>query len=276
MNEKILVIIPAYNEEKNIASTIEGVKKILPSGDILVINDASEDKTYFIAKKEKVSVLDMPFNVGIGTAMQTGYCYAKEFGYTIAVQFDADGQHHAADILNMLKLINDTDSNKKPDMVIASRFLLQEGFKSSFLRRIGIRYFSFLISVFTNRKITDPTSGFRMINRKLIELFSEQYAEDYPEPESVVLAIKKDFCVIEMPTVMYPRKTGLSSITSFKTIYYMTKVTLGILTLNIKKERQQYGNNQDTRDNNQTLACRELTPGQAIINNQISITKDVL
>lgn len=232
-NKKILVIIPAYNEGANIASVIEGIKGALPFADILVVNDASKDQTSLIARQKEVIVLDMPFNMGIGAAMQMGYCFAREFGYDKAVQFDADGQHRPEELINMLNIISSQEVQKNIDMVIASRFLLPGGFKSSLLRKMGIRYFSFLIFLFTGKRITDPTSGFRMINHGLIELFSENYAEDYPEPEAVVLALKKGFSITEIPTFMRARNTGVSSITPLKAVYYMFKVSIAIFLLGL-------------------------------------------
>jgi glycosyltransferase involved in cell wall biosynthesis len=176
----------------------------------------------------------MPFNIGIGWAVQAGLRYGLEYGYDIAAQFDADGQHRAKDLPKMLAAIE----GEGTDMVIASRFLLNQGFRSTFFRRLGIRYFSFLIFILTGARITDPTSGFRMANRSLIELFSEHYAEDYPEPESTVLALKKGFYVREIPTQMQPRQTGISSITPLKALYYMVKVTLGILMANIRNNNK--------------------------------------
>lgn len=225
---KVLVIIPAYNEEKNIVEVIRDVKKHCARADILVINDSSCDETSSWARQETVTVLDMPFNLGIGGIVQTGYLYAREFGYDIAVQFDADGQHKAQELPDLLNTMN---SAKNPDMIIASRFLMPRGYKASFLRKIGIRYFSALIFLLTGEKITDPTSGFRMVNRKLIELFSDNYAQDYPEPESIVLALKKGFFIAEIPTSMQARNTGKSSITPLKAVYYMIKVTISILTI---------------------------------------------
>jgi len=234
----ILVIIPAYNEEANIASAIREIRKALPDSDILVINDASTDKTSSVAKKEKVVVIDMPFNVGVGGAMQTGFLCARELGYKIAVQIDADRQHNPEELPAMLNALNETKDDKRADMVIASRFLAPEGFKTSFLRRVGIRYFSLLIYLFTGKKITDPTSGFRMIDRRLIDIFSEHYAEDYPEPEAVVFALKKGLNVREIPTCMRPRKKGSSTITPLKAIYYMIKVSIAILILALTRSKQ--------------------------------------
>jgi len=221
------VIIPAYNEAKNIVQVIQDIKRNFAIADILVINDCSRDKTSSLARKQEVTVLDMPFNLGIGGIVQTGYLYARQFGYTIAVQFDADRQHRAKELPDMLNAIAD----KKNDMVIASRFLVSGGYKSSFFRKIGIRYFSSLIFLLTGKRITDPTSGFRMVNRNLIELFCENYAEDYPEPEAAVLALKKKFSIAEIPTFMHAREKGISSITPLKAVYYMLKVTLAILNI---------------------------------------------
>jgi len=226
LNNKTLVIIPAFNEEATIAKVIQDIKVFFPAADILVISDASTDNTSQAALSHSVKVIELPFNVGIGAVMRLGFRYACEFGYSYAIQVDADGQHQPQDIPKMQERLN---SAENPDMVIASRFLQPGGYKSTFLRRIGIRYFSTLIFLLTRRFIYDPTSGFRMFNHRLFTLFAENYAEDYPEPESLVLALLKGFKVEEIEATMQERLSGKSSITGLKSCYYMLKVTLAIL-----------------------------------------------
>lgn len=225
--QKILVMIPAYNEEKNITEVIADVRDHFSQADIVVINDGSKDLTSSLAHKEEVAVLDMPFNQGIGAIVQTGYLYALENNYDIAVQVDADGQHRAKELPLMLEEMN----RQNADMVIASRFLTHQGYTSTLPRRIGINYFSCLIGLLIKKTITDPTSGFRMVNKRLIALFSKHYAKDYPEPEAIVLAEKLGFRVLEVPTSMRPRIKGKSSITPLKAVYYMIKVTIGIFKI---------------------------------------------
>ena len=183
---KKIVIIPAYNEEGGIVKTVTDVMENAKDFDYVVINDCSKDNTLEICYEHNFNVVNLPVNMGIGGGVQTGYMYAYRNGYDIAVQFDGDGQHNASYLDNMSKkLIEDN-----LDMVIGSRYIEKEGFQSSGMRRMGIKYFTGLIKLLTGKKITDPTSGMRMINRKIMKQFSEEYPKDYPEPESVVTILK--------------------------------------------------------------------------------------
>ncbi len=221
---KTLVIIPAYNEEANIKQLLLLLKQI--SGvDLLVINDHSKDKTSLICHEEGANIIDLPCNLGIGGAVQTGYKYASIKGYDFAVQVDGDGQHNPQYIKSLIQPLIE----KKADLVIGSRYINKEGFQSTFLRRVGINYFSKLLKILSKQEITDPTSGFRACNRNIINLFSSYYPMDYPEPESIVHAKRKGFVVKEIPVVMNERIGGVSSIRSFKSIYYMIKVSFAIL-----------------------------------------------
>lgn len=221
---KKLVIIPAFNEEESIATTVEDICKNAPEFDYVVINDCSKDHTLDICRKNGIRVLDLPINLGIGGAVQTGYLYAYNNNYDIAVQFDGDGQHDAT----YLQKMADTLEIENADMVIGSRFIAREGFQSSGIRRMGIRYFAFLTRFLFGKKITDATSGMRMCNRKVMELFVKDYPRDYPEPESVCRLLRKKCKVIELPVIMRERTTGVSSISPTKSIYYMVKVSLAI------------------------------------------------
>lgn len=222
---KKIVIIPAYNESASIVNTVNDILENSEGFDYIVINDRSTDNTLDICRKNNLNVLDLPLNLGIGGAVQTGYWYAYENGYDIAVQFDGDGQHDAKYLNEMADYL--TEHNL--DMVIGSRFINYEGFQSSGARRMGIKYFTFLIKLLTGKKITDPTSGYRMCSRNVIKLFSNQYPKDYPEPETEVALIRRGLKVDEMPVVMRAREEGVSSISPKKSIYYMFKVTLAIL-----------------------------------------------
>lgn len=228
---KKLVIIPAFNEEGNLKKTIRDIKENAPDFDYVVINDCSTDDTLEICRQNKFSYLNLPVNLGIGGAVQTGYRYAYYHGYDIAVQFDGDGQHSAS----YLKVMCDTMQKTGCDMVIGSRFIEKEGFQSSSLRRIGIKYFTGLIKLLTGKKITDPTSGMRMINRKLLKKFTEDYPKDYPEPESVVTVLTENYKVSEIPVIMKEREEGVSSISLRKSIYYMIKVSLAVLIARMKR-----------------------------------------
>src|SRR3989304_1643132 len=195
---RILVITPAYNEAESIEDVISAVKKELPGADILVINDGSADATSQIAKGLGVMVADLPYNMGIGAAMQAGYRYAAMHGYDIAVQVDADGQHPPDQINNLIAPVME----QKADMVIGSRFLGEGEYYPSFARHLGIKVFAFVLSFMTGRRLTDTTSGFRAANKDVIRFFADNYPEDYPEVEAIVLLRKAGFNIIETPVRM--------------------------------------------------------------------------
>lgn len=222
---KKLIIIPAYNEGASIYSTVEQILNNAPDYDYVIINDCSKDDTREICEQHGFSLVNLPVNLGIGGAVQTGFLYAKEQGYDLAVQMDGDGQHDAKYLADMEKCL----IQERQDMVIGSRFIEKKGFQSSGIRRVGIQYFSWLIQRLTKARITDPTSGMRMINRDMITLFASEYPKDYPEPESVVTILKEGKKVREIPVVMKRRENGISSISPKKSLYYMIKVSLAIL-----------------------------------------------
>jgi glycosyltransferase involved in cell wall biosynthesis len=228
---KKLIIIPAYNESANIENTVKDIVTNAPDFDYVIINDCSTDNTLEICERNGFNVVNLPLNLGIGGAVQTGYRYAYNNGYDIAVQVDGDGQHDPAFLTKMAEVM----VAEKADMLIGSRFLEKEGFQSSRVRRMGITYFTWLIKLFTRKKITDPTSGLRMINSDIIEIFAESYPRDYPEPESVVHVIRLGKNVREIPVIMRERQGGKSSIRFFSSIYYMIKVTVAILTELMRK-----------------------------------------
>ena len=228
---KKLIIIPAYNEQESIKKTVEDIMEKAPHFDYIVINDCSTDKTKEICETEEFNVIHLPVNLGIGGAVQTGYLYAARNGYDIAVQVDGDGQHDP----QFLSKMADYMEAEHADMVIGSRFIDKEGFQSSGARRVGIKYFTMLIKLLTGTKITDPTSGLRMVNREIIEFFSEEYPKDYPEPESVVAILRRKKKVLEIPVIMRERSGGVSSISMKKSVYYMIKVSLAILIERIRK-----------------------------------------
>lgn len=222
---KGLVIIPAYNEAKSIDRVVEDISRNAPEYDYIIINDCSTDDTLSYCRQKGYPILNLPVNLGIGGAVQTGYQYACRYGYEVAVQFDGDGQHDAAYLPDMRRFLE----QEQADLVIGSRFLEKEGFQSSGIRRMGIRYFTWLIQAMTGQHITDPTSGMRMVGKEVIACFAEEYPKDYPEPESVTSLIKKGRRVREYPVVMRERTEGISSISATKSVYYMIKVTLAIL-----------------------------------------------
>ena len=228
---KKLVIIPAYNESANIRATVKSLKKIAPDYDYIVINDCSTDDTKAVLEENRFNYLDLPVNLGIGGAVQTGYLYGYKHGYDLAIQFDGDGQHNADYLYEMERLL----INESANMVIGSRFITNEGFQSSTLRRIGIRFFFYLIKLLTGKKITDPTSGMRMVDKETMKLFANHYPVDYPEPESVVNLLCLNKKVIEIPVIMNERAEGTSSIHGFKAMYYMIKVSIAMMIASIRK-----------------------------------------
>ena len=228
---KKLIIIPAYNESANIEKTVEAIKKEASEFDYVIINDCSTDNTREICEKNQYNIVNLPINLGIGGAVQTGYRYGYEEGYDVAVQVDGDGQHDPRFLNEMAEYLE----SHNLDMVIGSRFINKEGFQSSGARRLGIKYFTVLIYLMTGKKITDPTSGLRMANRDVMKLFAYDYPIDYPEPESVVAILRQKKMVEEIPVIMKAREGGVSSISPKKSVYYMIKVTLAILIERIRK-----------------------------------------
>lgn len=222
---KCLIIIPAYNEAANIEKVINNIVQNYPQYDYVIINDGSTDKTEKVCINAGYQVLNLPINMGIGGAVQTGYRYAKKNNYDVAVQIDGDGQHDVAFLENMLKLLESGEA----DVVIGSRFVQKEGFQSSQIRRVGIRFLSILARILTGVQIRDITSGYRVVNRRFIEIYANDYPADYPEPEAMIIAAVYGGRIKEYPVIMRERENGTSSITFKKSVYYMIKVTLAML-----------------------------------------------
>ena len=222
---KVLIIIPAYNEQDSIRAVIEELKAAEPDYDYVVINDCSSDRTLEVIEQEGFNRLDLPDNLGVGGGVQTGYLYALRYGYDIAVQMDGDGQHDPS----YLKKIVDPVMSGEADVCIGSRFIDKAGFQTSFMRRFGIRVLSFIIRLCCSHRCSDATSGFRACNKAVFSHFAEHYAQDHPEPEAVVSAVLAGFKVKEVPVVMRERTAGVSSISPAKSVYFMLKVSLAIL-----------------------------------------------
>lgn len=227
---KILVIIPCYNEQESIERVIENLKANAPFADYLIVNDCSTDKTLRILQANDMNYINNPVNLGIGGGVQAGYLYARENGYDVAVQMDGDGQHDPKYLEKVCAPVIDGTY----DMCIGSRFIEKEGFQSSFMRRLGINIISFMIKLFTGKKIYDVTSGYRACNKELINFFADNYADDYPEPEAIITSVLSGFKVGEVPVVMVERQGGTSSIRSLKSAYYMIKVCLALMVDRIK------------------------------------------
>lgn len=227
--QKLLIIIPAFKEEENIESLVSMIIENYPQYDYLIINDGSKDATRSICMRNGYNFIDLPINIGIGGAVQAGYKYAERGGYEIAVQVDGDGQH---DISHIDKVIEPLQ-NGQADIAIGSRFIEKQGFQSSSIRRFGIRFLSGLIWVCTGKKIYDVTSGYRAVNRRFIEIYAENYPNDYPEPEAIVSAVMHKGKIAEVPVAMKERQAGASSIHAWESVYYMIKVTLAIIVCRI-------------------------------------------
>lgn len=228
---RILIIVPAFNEEENIVKTISSIKNA-GNFDILVINDRSIDQTLLLAKTQKnIKIVDLACNLGIGGAVQTGYMYAEQHNYDIAIQIDGDGQHDP----NFIGKVITPITQEGFDIVIGSRFIDHEGFQSTRMRRVGIFYLQHLIRMISGMQITDPTSGFRAFGKNAIHYFAKHYPNDYPEPESIVIAHRIGLKIKEVPVVMRAREGGSSSIYSYKSVYYMLKVTLSIMVARLSR-----------------------------------------
>lgn len=237
---KVLVIIPAYNEEETILRVIEKLKKDCERADYIVINDCSTDSTLRKLEEAGASYLNLPLNLGIGGGVQAGYKYALKNGYDIAVQIDGDGQHDTAYLDEVIAPIESGEA----DIVIGSRFITKEGFQSSGMRRVGIKFLSTLIHMCCGTKVQDVTSGFRAVNRRGIRLYAKEYPVDYPEPEAIVKASVSGLRIKEMPVVMKEREAGESSISPFKSVYYMIKVSVAIVICRISSKRvKKHDNN---------------------------------
>lgn len=236
---KVLLIIPAYNEEENILKVCEKIREYSTEIDYIVINDGSRDYTLKILEENHLNHINLIHNLGIGGAVQTGYKYAYENGYDIAIQFDGDGQHD----INYVPNICEPIIKGQADMVIGSRYLNKEEseFQSTFMRRFGCNIISFFIKLCTKKKICDTTSGFRAANKKVIAEFAKEYPTEYPEPESTVCMLCKGYQVAEVPVSMNERQGGTSSIRFWKTADYMIKVVITIMidSMNLKKKRRK-------------------------------------
>ena len=232
---KVLIIIPAYNEEENIEKLVDNLTENYSQYDYLIVNDCSKDSTEEIIKRRGYNYISLPVNLGIGGAVQAGYVYAKENDYDIAIQIDGDGQHDPEYIADLIAPIVAGEA----DMTIGSRFIKKEGFQTSFMRRLGINIIRVVIKLTCGTKATDTTSGFRATSKELTKFFSQNYAQDYPEPEAIVAASLDGFRVKDVAVKMREREGGVSSINTLRSFYYMIKVSLALIILRIGKRRKK-------------------------------------
>jgi glycosyltransferase involved in cell wall biosynthesis len=219
-----LAIVPAYNEQDALGTVLEEIRAAEPDLQVVVVNDASVDRTAAVAARTGAVVLNLPFNVGIGGAMQTGYQYALEHGFELAIQVDGDGQHDPREIGRVLEPLLDG----RADLVVGTRFVEGGGYRGTRLRRVGIRIFAAIVSLMVGQRVSDTTSGFRAVNRTALRLFAADYPHDYPEVESIVLLSRRGLRMVEVPVQMRVRETGNSSITALRAAYYMIKVLLAL------------------------------------------------
>jgi glycosyltransferase involved in cell wall biosynthesis len=221
---KRIAIVPALNEEQTVARVVDEIRAFDPGFDIVVVDDGSVDRTAGVAADRGAHVLRLPFNLGIGGAMQTGYRFAFEQGYDVAVQVDGDGQHDPTQLPKILAPVVSGEA----DLCVGSRFTGSGEFRSSFARRVGSKIFARVVSLVVRQKVTDTTSGFRAVNRRGIALFAADYPHDYPEVEATVMCVKHKLRLTEVPVEMRERGGGASSITALRSVYYMAKVLLAI------------------------------------------------
>ena len=229
---RIIAIVPAFNEAGAIGGVVDAIRAANPSFDVVVVDDGSHDETTAIARSRGAAVVTLPYNIGIGGAVQTGFKYALERGYDIAVRLDGDGQHDPGELRKLLGPIERGEA----DIVTGSRFVDGSGeYRPPLARRIGIVWFAKIVSLLTRQRVTDTTSGFQALNRKGIALFAGDYPNDYPEVEATVLVFKHRLRLVEMPVTMRERETGQSSITFVRSIYYVLKVTLALFMAMVRK-----------------------------------------
>lgn len=222
---RVIIIVPAFNEAASVGEVIREIREAVPGAVAVVINDGSRDATSAAARLAGARVVELPFNSGIGTAVQTGFRIAAEEGFDLALQVDGDGQHPPDQVPILIDTLLATGSN----YVIGSRFADATGYRSSLARRGGIVILAKLVSAVSRQKVTDTTSGFRAADQSTIRLFAEHYPHDYPEVEAIVLARRAGLKVTEVPVRMRNRESGRSSITPFRSAYYMVKVGLAVL-----------------------------------------------
>lgn len=234
---RVLIVIPAHNESTSLAGVIGEVRVAVPEAGIVVVDDGSTDGTDAVARGLGAEVLVLPFNLGIGATMQTGYEFACRKGYDIAVQVDGDGQHDPG----QLELILDPIAQGECDLAVGSRYLEKNGYGGGAGRRLGTAIFSRVVSLLVGQRITDATSGFRAVNRRLIEIFAYDYPRDYPEVEALLQVHKERLRTLEVPVRMRQRGGGSSSINSFRSVYYMVKVLLALMVTATRKRAPKAG-----------------------------------
>lgn len=229
---RLVAVVPAWNESGAVGQVVDEIRAVDPSIDVVVVDDASSDDTAEVAEAHGAVVLRLPFNVGIGGAVQTGFRYALEQGYTLSVRLDGDGQHDASEIPKILAPVEAGIA----DLVIGSRFADGSGsYRPPLARRLGIRVFARLVSLLGGQRVTDTTSGFVALSRTGVELFASEYPHDYPEVEATLVALRSGLRVTQVQVEMRERATGSSSITFVRSLYYIVKVMLALLVASLRR-----------------------------------------
>ena len=231
-----VLIIPAYNEEASLVSVLEEVRQHLPGLDVVVISDGSDDETADLVRRNGATVLDLPCNLGVGSAVQAGFRYAYGQGYRFLIRCDGDGQHPSAEISKLIDAMNAGGV----DMVIGSRFLGQQEYTGSFARNCGIRLLAAALSVTCRKRVTDPTSGFQMMNRQLMSYFAASYPVEYPEPEALARLRRQGYEFAEVPVSFRERQAGQSSIAGWGAIYFLVKICLALLVDRARQVDRRY------------------------------------
>jgi len=232
VRQGIVAIVPAWNEAGAIGGVVDEILAFDPTIHVVVVDDASDDDTSAVAQRHGATVLPLLFNVGIGGAVQTGFRYARDEGYEIAVRLDGDGQHDASELGKLIAPVHADAA----DLVIGSRFVDPGGtYRPPFARRMGIRIFARLVSLLGGQKVTDTTSGFSAMNRAGIELFALEYPHDYPEVEATLVALRSGLRLAQVQVEMRERQTGTSSITFVRSLYYIVKVMLALLVASLRR-----------------------------------------
>jgi glycosyltransferase involved in cell wall biosynthesis len=239
LQEKILVVVPAFNEEDSIGRVVADVKRVVPSADVLVVDDGSEDGTRKAAKRSGASVVSLPFNLGYGVALQTGFKYALRRGYDYVVQMDADGQHEAKSVVDLIGEVQEGTA----DVILGSRFLGPDTFTPPLVRRLGIRIFRVIVSLVVGKRISDPTSGFQALNRKVLELYStDAYPVDFPDADVLIMLHYCGLRIKEIPVVMYGKvANGKSMHSGVRPLYYVFKMFLSILVTLMRQRTRERG-----------------------------------
>jgi len=237
---RIAVIIPAFNEEGSIGTLVDELNEHVPDLDVILINDGSTDETARLARLRNLCVIDLPCNLGVGDAVQAGFKYAYEKGYDLVIRIDADGQHPPSEIPKLIAAI----TRHNVDLVVGSRYVENPTYSNTPMRALGIKLLSLFLSVICRTRVTDPTSGFWIINRNLLYYFAHDYPSEYPEPEAIALMRRHGYTYREIPVAFRPRTSGTSKIYGWGAVYYMLKVGLALAVNRLRPLNKRFEKSQ--------------------------------